>query len=185
MDTVETWKPEFVLWALEKSQFGLVVRLSLVRRPNTSPGDEQVLAALLVRSSGDEDGPVAGVVSYRRMLGGGQAYDVSASSVLDEWDRLMGDFTSSWTEHWLHRVNVVCLLSNQTWEGSTADTHEIPVTSVLALQHLARLEGSLNGFAGRCDSANERTIIHAMERRLRGVIINANAERERKVRALM
>lgn len=183
MDIAEVLRPEFIPWALEKSQYGLIVRLTLARRPNTRPGDEQVFAALLARFA-DDDGPVAGVASYRSMLGAGTTYSAKASSIPDEWSQLMGEFTSSWTKHWLPKVEVVCLLSAENWSGGVADTHEIPVTSVLAIQHLARLEGALKGLYHASDSADERTIVHTMEHRLRTIIINANVERELKLSAL-
>jgi len=174
---VRASKFEWANWALEKLQYGLIVRVTLDRLPNGRPGSEELHAAVLARFL-DDDGPVIGFFIYQDLRGVGKTFDLHTSTEPDEWRRFVEDLIQPWTEDWLTTEEVVCLVSVRNWSEASS-VSELPLTSTLALQHFARLEGIVTGTYRSRRNGDEGAILRAMEHRLNTLLINANEDRER------
>ena len=167
----------WIRWALEKITNNLVLRITLERRPNTRPGGEWLHAHLLAHHY-DDDGPVVGSFTYNNLPGIGKIHELKVSEYENDWPTLVNDAASSWTSVWLEPQEVVCFLSTRDWnDGQTAV--RIPVSHSLVLQHLARLEGFIDGAYHCRKTPAEGAVLHTMENRLNGIIVRANQERER------
>jgi hypothetical protein len=173
---------EWSIWAVEQLQYGLVVRVTLDRLPNGRPGSEELHAAVLARFL-DDDGPVIGFFKYQDLRGVGKTFELHTSTEPNEWRSFVEDLIQPWTEDWLTTETVVCLLNVRSWTESVAS--KLPLTSTLALQHFARLEGIVTGAYRARRNGDEGAILHAMEHRLNTIIINANADREQTFAMLL
>ncbi len=166
MKTHDAW----YRWTIKQVEFGLVVRVKLVRGKYARIGDEAFDIHLLCKSMDDGE-PLLGhlLVStapdHMRNL-----VQLSVKADESEWLYLLRCVTDDWPNGWFVEETAVCYLERPYHHP----IRNLPISSWLALQHLSYTRGVICENYGCREKTDERAMLNMIEIRLNALITGQN-----------